>query len=119
AAAAQRSLWAARKLPKAREGAAGKLEAAVAAELTPLKLGHAKFRIALERLDDESGAATGLERIACEVATVEGASFGGLAKIASGGELARFSLAFKVGVGAGSPAAVFVCGRACCVWGRA
>ena len=89
-------LTAGRKLSKARDGAARKLEAAVVAELTPLKLGHAKFRVALEKLEDDKGAAAGLERIAFEVATVEGAAFGGLAKIASGGELARFSLALKV-----------------------
>ena len=34
--------------------------------------------------------AHGLERVAFEIATIEGAAFGGLAKIASGGELARF-----------------------------
>jgi DNA repair protein RecN (Recombination protein N) len=100
-------LAAARKLSKAREAAARKLEAAVAGELTPLKLGHAKFRVALEKLDDDKGAATGLERIAFEVATVEGAAFGGLAKIASGGELARFSLALKVALAqVSSPAAM-------------
>ena len=107
AAARDAYLTAARKLSKSREGAAKKLEAAVAAELTPLKLGHAKFRVALEKLDDDKGAATGLERIAFEVATVEGASFGGLAKIASGGELARFSLALKVALAqVSSPAAL-------------
>jgi DNA repair protein RecN (Recombination protein N) len=38
---------------------------------------------------------------------VEGAAFGGLAKIASGGELARFSLALKVALAAvSSPAAM-------------
>jgi DNA repair protein RecN (Recombination protein N) len=100
-------LAAARKLSKAREAAARKLEAAVAGELTPLKLGHAKFRVALEKLDDDKGTATGLERIAFEVATVEGAAFGGLAKIASGGELARFSLALKVALAqVSSPAAM-------------
>jgi len=100
-------LAAARKLSKAREGAARKLETAVAAELAPLKLGHAKFRVALDRLDDDKGAAAGLERIAFEVATVEGAGFGGLAKIASGGELARFSLALKVALAqVSSPAAL-------------
>jgi DNA repair protein RecN (Recombination protein N) len=41
------------------------------------------------------------------VATVEGAAFGGLAKIASGGELARFSLALKVALAqVSSPAAL-------------
>ncbi len=100
-------LTAARKLSKSREGAARKLETAVAGELTPLKLGHAKFRVALEKLDEDKGAASGLEKIAFEVATVEGAAFGGLAKIASGGELARFSLALKVALAqVSSPAAM-------------
>src|SRR5471030_2454387 len=107
AAAREAYLTAARKLSKSREGAARKLETAVAGELTPLKLGHAKFRVAFEKLDDDKGAATGLERIAFEVATVEGAAFGGLAKIASGGELARFSLALKVALAqVSSPAAM-------------
>jgi DNA repair protein RecN (Recombination protein N) len=100
-------LTAARKLSKAREGAAKKLETAVAGELAPLKLGHAQFRVALEKLDDDKGAATGLEKVAFEVATVEGAAFGALAKIASGGELARFSLALKVALSqVSSPAAM-------------
>ena len=100
-------LVAARKLSKARQGAAKKLEAAVAGELTPLKLGHAKFRVAMDRLDDEQGTVSGLEKIAFEIATVEGAAFGGLAKIASGGELARFSLALKVALAqVSSPAAM-------------
>ncbi|HJT44029.1 MAG TPA: DNA repair protein RecN [Rhizomicrobium sp.] len=107
AAAHQAYLTAARKLSKSREGAARKLEAAVAAELMPLKLGHAKFRVALEKLDDDRGTVSGLERIAFEVATVEGAAFGGLARIASGGELARFSLALKVALAqVSSPAAM-------------
>jgi DNA repair protein RecN (Recombination protein N) len=107
AAARDAYLVAARKLSKAREGAAKKLEAAVAGELTPLKLGHAKFRVAMDRLDNEQGTAAGLEKIAFEIATVEGAAFGGLAKIASGGELARFSLAFKVALAqVSSPAAM-------------
>ncbi|HVW73280.1 MAG TPA: DNA repair protein RecN [Rhizomicrobium sp.] len=107
AATREAYLTAARKLSKARAGAAKKLESAVAVELAPLKLGHARFRVALEALDDDKGAATGLERIAFEVATVEGAAFGGLARIASGGELARFSLALKVALAqVSSPAAM-------------
>ena len=107
AATREAYLAAARKLSKARAGAAKKLESAVAAELAPLKLGHAKFKVALETLDDDKGAASGLERIAFEVATVEGAAFGSLAKIASGGELARFSLALKVALAqVSSPAAM-------------
>ena len=98
-------LDAARKLSAARKVAAAALEKSVAAELKPLKLGHAKFRVSLEPLTSES--ATGLERVSFEVATVEGAAFGPLAKIASGGELARFSLALKVALAdASTPAAL-------------
>ena len=99
-------LTAAKKLSRARESAAKKLEAAVAGELAPLKLGHAKFRVALET-DEGRETAAGLEKIAFEIATVEGAAFGSLSKIASGGELARFSLALKVALAAmSSPAAM-------------
>jgi DNA repair protein RecN (Recombination protein N) len=108
AATREAYLAAARKLSKAREAAARRLETAVAAELTPLKLGHAKFRVGLSTLDDEAGAANGLERIAFEVATLEGAAFGSLAKIASGGELARFSLALKVALAQTAPPAAMV-----------
>jgi DNA repair protein RecN (Recombination protein N) len=99
-------LAAARKLSAARKSAAKKLENAVASELAPLKLGHAKFRVSLEPLDEES--AVGLERVAFEVATIEGAPFGSLTKIASGGELARFSLALKVALSETNPPAALV-----------
>ncbi len=92
-------------LSQARALAAHRLEAAVAAELAPLKLGHAKFRVSLTPLDE--GAATGAERVGFEIATVAGAAFGSLSKIASGGALARCSLALKVALaGASSPAAM-------------
>ena len=93
---------AAQKLSRLRTAAARRLESAVACELGPLKLGHAQFRVTLEPLTEES--ANGLERVAFEVATVEGAAFGSLAKIASGGELARFSLALKVALAQRAPA---------------
>ncbi len=98
-------LAAARALSAARKTSAKDLEQAVAGELAPLKLGHAKFRVVLEPHDE---AATGLERVAFEVATVEGAAFGSLTKIASGGELARFSLALKVALAGTDPPAALV-----------
>jgi DNA repair protein RecN (Recombination protein N) len=107
-AARIRFLESARSLSRARQRAAGALETAVAEELAPLKLGHAKFRVTLEPLVEQSANASGLERAAFEVATVEGASFGSLAKIASGGELARFSLALKVALSEASPPAALV-----------
>jgi DNA repair protein RecN (Recombination protein N) len=96
----------AKMLSAARKAAAAKLETAVAGELKPLKLGHAQFRVGLELLPEESAA--GLERVGFEVATIEGAAFGSLAKIASGGELARFSLALKVALADASPPAALV-----------
>jgi len=93
-------------LSAARAKAAKRLETAVASELAPLKLGNARFRVALTPLPDPD--AHGLERVAFEIATIEGAAFGGLAKIASGGELARFALALKVALAEASPPAVLV-----------
>jgi len=100
-------LQTARKLSVARRSAAAKLEKTVAGELAPLKLGHARFRVAMEEIGEE-GSAAGLEKASFEVATIEGATFGPLAKIASGGELARFSLAFKVALAGASPPAALV-----------
>ncbi|HWA89739.1 MAG TPA: DNA repair protein RecN [Rhizomicrobium sp.] len=98
----------ARRLSKAREAAARSLEDSVAAELSPLKLGHAKFRVALMPAAEGEAGVNGLERVAFEVATVEGAAFGPLARIASGGELARLSLALKVALSESAPPAALV-----------
>jgi DNA repair protein RecN (Recombination protein N) len=106
AAARAAYLEAGQRLSEARKKAARNLETAVAEELTPLKLGHARFRVALAPLDE--GSAQGLERVAFEVATLEGAPFGPLTKIASGGELARFSLAIKVSLAQSAPPAALV-----------
>ena len=110
AAAAARAAYleSAQRLSKARAAAARELETAVAEELGPLKLGHAKFRVALAPLTEDEAGAQGLERVAFEVATIEGAPFGSLTKIASGGELARFSLAIKVVLAQSGPPAALV-----------
>ncbi len=62
----------------------------------------------LTPLAETDTGAHGAERVAFEIATMEGAAFGGLAKIASGGELARFALALKVALAEASPPAVLV-----------
>jgi DNA repair protein RecN (Recombination protein N) len=97
------------KLSAARAKAAGRLDKAVAGELGPLKMDKARFRTCLETLPEADWTAEGGERVAFEVATNVGADFGPLAKIASGGEMARFVLALKVVLaGAGSaPCLVF------------
>jgi DNA repair protein RecN (Recombination protein N) len=77
----------------ARRAAAARLDAAVAAELAPLKLEAAQFRTAFAPAEP---FAAGVDRIEFEVSTNPGAPFGPLTKIASGGELSRFVLALKV-----------------------
>jgi DNA repair protein RecN (Recombination protein N) len=87
---------AARELSVARQTAAGRLDAAVARELPPLKMDKATFRTRLEPLDEANWTADGAERVSFEVSTNPGAPMGPLARIASGGELSRFVLALKV-----------------------
>jgi DNA repair protein RecN (Recombination protein N) len=91
-----------------RTTAAKNLEQSVSKEFAPLKLGAARFRVALSPLDEDVAGANGFERVAFEIATIEGAPFGPLAKIASGGELARFALALKVSLAEACPPAVLV-----------
>jgi DNA repair protein RecN (Recombination protein N) len=97
AESAAQARWhqAAEALTAARKAAASQLEKAIAAELAPLKLGRATVRIALDPLPEGEGGANGADRVEFEAETNPGAGYGPLRKIASGGELARFSLALK------------------------
>ncbi|CAA0104631.1 DNA repair protein RecN [Starkeya nomas] len=85
---------AARQLSEKRRAAAMALDAAVNAELPPLKLEHARFITDCQ--SDESGQADGYDRIEFWVQTNPGTRPGPMMKVASGGELARFLLALKV-----------------------
>lgn len=84
---------AADKLSAARRAAAGRLDAAVMAELAPLKMERAVFHT--DVAEGEAGP-DGRDAVAFTVATNPGAPAGPLNKIASGGELSRFLLALKV-----------------------
>ncbi|WP_299894729.1 DNA repair protein RecN [uncultured Ruegeria sp.] len=84
---------AAAELSVARKAAAGQLDAAVMAELAPLKMERAVFQT--EITPAEPGP-EGTDAVAFTVATNPGAPAGPLNKIASGGELSRFLLALKV-----------------------
>ena len=87
---------AAERVSRARAQAAGRLDASVAAELTPLRLDKARFRTVLTPLAEADWSEHGCERVHFEIATTPGAPFGPLARIASGGELSRFMLALKL-----------------------
>ena len=94
---------AATALGKARAKAAKAMDAAVNAELPPLKLDKARFATRLETLGEEHWGAAGWDRVTFEVATNPGAAPGAINRIASGGELARFMLALKVTLAANQP----------------
>jgi DNA repair protein RecN (Recombination protein N) len=96
AAARDRFVEAAAAVSRARQRAAAKLDAAITAELKPLRLDKARFRTVLTPLDEADWGEHGVERVHFEVATNPGAPFGALGRIASGGELSRFMLALKL-----------------------
>ena len=100
-AAAQADFHAAVADLRGRRQTAGEaLAAAVMGELTPLKLDKARFRVALRAVEPERYNGTGGDVVEFEVKTNPGAEWGGLAVIASGGELARFALALKAALAA-------------------
>jgi DNA repair protein RecN (Recombination protein N) len=86
----------AENLGQKRRTTAQKLDQAVNAELTPLKLGGATFTTTIQKMDAADWNETGCDKIAFEISTNPGAPLGPIAKVASGGELSRFMLALKV-----------------------
>lgn len=91
-----------------REAGGRRLARAVAAELPPLKLERARFRVAITRRDEAEAGPGGLDDIVFEIATNAGADFAPLNRIASGGELARFALAVSVCLVGASPCGTLV-----------
>ncbi|MEO0829974.1 MAG: DNA repair protein RecN, partial [Pseudomonadota bacterium] len=84
---------AAQVLTTARTEAAKRLDQAMAAELTPLKMERAVFCTEISTSDP---GPEGQDSVTFTVATNLGAPAGPLNQIASGGELSRFLLALKV-----------------------
>ncbi len=90
----------ARRLSAARLKTAEKLDTAVAAELPPLKLDKAVFKTQVEPLPESLWSAEGTDKVEFTASTNTGQPLAPIAKIASGGELARFMLALKVNLAA-------------------
>ncbi|AOH83744.1 DNA repair protein RecN [Sphingomonas panacis] len=99
---------AAATLTEARTAAAARLDAAVKAELAPLKLDAARFRTVVVPLSPAQWSPNGKDRVEFEISTNPGAPFAPLVKIASGGELSRFILALKVALAEEGGAATMV-----------
>jgi DNA repair protein RecN (Recombination protein N) len=104
-----RYVAAAKALSVARQGAAGKLQKAVAKELPPLRLDKARFFAEVGVLPDTGWGPNGVDQVRFLIATNPGQEPGPLARVASGGELSRLMLAMKVVLSAGSavPTLVF------------
>jgi DNA repair protein RecN (Recombination protein N) len=101
-------LDAAGKLSAKREAAGRRLGKMVMGELASLKLEKARFRVSVASKGEDGAGPSGMDDIAFEIATVAGADFAPLARIASGGELARISLALAVCLADASPVGVLV-----------
>jgi DNA repair protein RecN (Recombination protein N) len=84
----------ARKLGVARKLAAEKLSQEITLAMQTLAMQGGSFAVALTPLAE--GNAHGLETVEFQVAANPGAPLRGLAKVASGGELSRISLAIQV-----------------------
>jgi DNA repair protein RecN (Recombination protein N) len=84
----------ARKLSAARARAAKQLGEKVSQTMQQLALGGGRFEIALTPVAE--GSAFGLEQIEFRIAGLSGSESRPLAKVASGGELSRISLAIQV-----------------------
>ncbi len=93
-AASYRSL--AQRLGAARQRAAERLSAGVSEVMDGLGMPGGRFSVVLETPDPERFTAHGLERIEFLVSTNPGQPLKPLTKVASGGELARISLAIQV-----------------------
>jgi DNA repair protein RecN (Recombination protein N) len=91
-----------------RTAGAARLDAAVAAELAPLKLDAARLRTSITVLPEERWGAHGMDSAEFLIATNPGADFAPLGKIASGGELSRFILALKVALAERGGAATII-----------
>ena len=90
----------AEQLTAAREKAAGALADAVTANMQTLGMTGGRFLVSVSSLPDGRIAGYGADRIEFEVAANPGQPPGPLAKVASGGELSRISLALQVVVSA-------------------
>jgi len=86
----------AQQLSSARQAAAARMDSEVEAHFEALALGRARFITQVESGSAESGNKHGIDQIGFFVQTNPGMPGGPLAKVASGGELARISLAIQV-----------------------
>ncbi len=86
----------AKEISRARQSTAKKLSKAVTGEMQELGMPGGNFEVTLISLPESEAAAYGLDRIEFLVSANPGQPARSLAKVASGGELSRISLALQV-----------------------
>jgi DNA repair protein RecN (Recombination protein N) len=106
AAAEERGLAAAKKLSAKRKATAQALSRAVTEGMQQLAMKGGRFSVALRAL--EAPTAAGMEDVEFEVSSHPSLPLRPLAKVASGGELSRVSLALQLVTAKASPVATLV-----------
>lgn len=106
AAAQGRYESAARKLSAKRRAGAEALGKAVSAGMQKLAMAGGRFSVSLKKLDE--GTSQGLEEVEFEVSSHPSLPLRPLAKVASGGELSRVSLAIQLVAAGASPVGALV-----------
>jgi DNA repair protein RecN (Recombination protein N) len=96
----------ARQLSVKRAAAARALSKSVTAAMQRLAMAGGRFSVAMKKLDEP--AASGVEEVEFEVASHPSLPLRPLAKVASGGELSRISLAIQMVAAKASPVATLV-----------
>ena len=96
----------ARKLSAKRRAGAEALGKAVSAAMQKLAMGGGRFAVSLIKL--EEGTSQGLEEVEFEVSSHPSLPLRPLAKVASGGELSRVSLAIQLVAASASPVGALV-----------
>ncbi len=105
-AAAERYAAAAKKLSARRKSAAQALSKAVTEGMQQLAMGGGRFAVELRAL--EAPSAAGVDEVSFEVASHPSLPLRPLAKVASGGELSRISLAIQLVASKASPVGTLV-----------
>ena len=93
---AKRSMESARSLSASRIKAAEKLQKNLSKSMQELGLEGGRFAVEITALDETQVTANGMDKITFMVSTNPGQPLAPLAKVASGGELSRISLAIQV-----------------------
>jgi len=84
------------ELSRRRQEAGTRLSETVTASMQTLGMGGGRFEVQIEALEEQKAAAAGLDNVSYQVSANPGQPPQPLAKVASGGELSRISLAIQV-----------------------